>query len=268
VTAEQIGNFRNLIDDYIKRVRALKRRFPQFVLNEDLFEFAKAAGPLPEVIMAGDNPGCKEHKHRQFLSGYGKAGKIARYMWLGVFGAQYLHHVLVLNKSNYSTATTPKLGQIMRAANSKLLSLIKEDHAANGELIHNLARLLKTPVVILGGKNDAIFRSFRETIEVGGMLTHTVSFDNHTIPQAIQTVPHCSRYGCFKYMTGDHLWNARIDSFLTRYGDIENIRTAKGNISEKTLRSKADRSLWCAYFTYVILGVIDEGERSGRNGRT
>ena len=47
MTAEQIGNFRNLIDDYIKRVSALKRRFPQFVVNEDLFEFAKVAGSLP-----------------------------------------------------------------------------------------------------------------------------------------------------------------------------------------------------------------------------
>lgn len=153
----------------------------------------------------------------------------------------------------------------MRAVNPKLLRSIKEDQAANGELVRNLARLLKIPVVILGGKNDAIFRSFRETLEVGGMPTHTISFDNHMVRQAVQTVPRCSRYGCLRHMTGDDSWNARIDSFLSRYCHIENIQTAKGNISEKILRAKADRSLWCAYFTNVILGAVDEGEGSGRN---
>ena len=156
----------------------------------------------------------------------------------------------------------------MRTSNSNLLKLIKEDQAANAELIRTLARLLKIPVVILGGKNDAIFRSFRETLEAGGTLTHKVSFANRTVPQAVQTVPHCSRYGCFKHMTGDDSWNARIDSFLSRYRHIDNIRTANGNISEKTLRTKADRSLWRVYFTNVILGVDDEDEVSGRTGGT
>jgi hypothetical protein len=103
MTAEHIVGFRTLIAGYIKRVKALKRRVPLFVLNEELFLFAKAGGPMPDVIMAADNPGCEEHEHRQFLSEYGDARKIARNIWLGVFGSEFPGHVLVLNKSNYST---------------------------------------------------------------------------------------------------------------------------------------------------------------------
>lgn len=61
----------------------------------------------------------------------------------------------------------------MRTANSNLPTLIKEDQAANTELIPELTRLLNIPAVLLGGKSRAIFKSFCETVEVGGKRTHT-----------------------------------------------------------------------------------------------
>jgi len=69
----------------------------------------------------------------------------------------------------------------MRTANSNLPTLIKEDQAANTELIPELTRLLNIPAVLHGGTNRAIFKSFCETMEVGGKRTHTVSFGNHMV---------------------------------------------------------------------------------------
>ena len=53
MTQSEIGRFRDVIAAYISRVEVLKGNNPQFVLNKDLCDFAKADGPLPEVIVAG-----------------------------------------------------------------------------------------------------------------------------------------------------------------------------------------------------------------------
>jgi hypothetical protein len=262
MTPRQIARFRSLIAAYIKRVRTLKHCTPEFVLNEDLFEFAKKDGPLPEVIVVADNPGCKELEKRQFLSGYGKAGPIARRMWLGTFGAKYLRHVLIFNKSNYSTVSTDALGNTMcYLANQQLLKRIREDQTANATLIRELALLLKIPVVTAGReKSDPdIFRSFRDTLEVHYDLSHAVFFRGLMVP-ASQIVPHFSRYGCFRRMTGDDSWNARIERFLGKYCSIPNIETPKGGISFSTLRARADGDLWFAYFTTVYLGATAKNE--------
>jgi hypothetical protein len=179
-------------------------------------------------------------------------------MWLGVFGARYLRHVLVLNKSNYHTASTKVLGETMRhLADWQLLEQIQEDQAANATLVRELVLLLNIPVVTAGSEsNPDIFKSFRDTL---GSLSIPVAFRGLRVPPS-QIVPHFSYYRCFRRRMGDDSWNARIERFLGSYCSINNIKTGAGGISFSTLKRRADGELWLEYFTTVILGIVAEGE--------
>ena len=249
---------RKLLEGYLLRVTALQSRFAKFVVSEDVRRFVRDGTHLPLLIIVADNPGEKEHTYREFLSGRGHAGKIARTLLEAVFGAEFLAYVLILNKSNYSTSSTAVLSKLLRSdrADTELLRSIRADQEQNGSLVRELATLLRIPVVTFGWEADSnTFQGFRAG---HGEMNEHAMFRGIAVQQS-QIVPHPSYRQCYGPIRGDseraRAWNARLMAFLERHKDVPALRTEGGYISERTLRRMNNYELWLAYFTTVILGA-------------
>lgn len=249
---------RKLLEEYLLRVTALQSRFANFVVSEDIRRFVRDGARPPLLIIVADNPGEKEHTYREFLSGRGPAGKIARTLLEAVFGAEFLAYVLILNKSNYSTSSTAVLSKLLRSdrADTELLRSISADQEQNGSLVRELATLLRIPVVTFGWEADSnTFQGFRAG---HGEMNEHAMFRGIAVQQS-QIVPHPSYRQCYGPIRRDsergRAWNARLMAFLERHKDVPALRTEGGYISERTLRKMNKYELWLEYFTTVILGA-------------
>lgn len=100
---DTVSLFRARVAEHGERVRALRDSVsPLFVANGDLATYAAADGPLPELILVGDNPGRREFEQSVYLCVQGRAGAMAHGFFDGIFGAgSFRRKVMVLNKSSF-----------------------------------------------------------------------------------------------------------------------------------------------------------------------
>lgn len=251
---------RKQLNAYLDRVGYLceDKRFANFVVSRDVQEFVQKNDKLPVLIVVADNPGKNEHTHKEFLSARGSAGKIARDMLRGVFGAEFLACVLILNKSNYYTNRTADLSRLLSddLIEAELKYQIRADQEENGKLVRRLATLLGIPVVRFGWESNS--KTFEAFCTGHGQLNGCVTFRGMSVEQS-QIVPHTSFRRCYGTIGGDseraQKWNARLKTFLERHTDVPGLRTKSGAISEGTLRTLNLESLWLDYFATVILGA-------------
>lgn len=246
------------LEAYVLRVTALQSRLAEFVVSNDVRRFISVRGLIPLLIVVADNPGEKERIFSEFLSAHGSAGRVARFLLEAVFGTDFLAHVLILNKSNFSTNRTIGLSNLLRndRTDDELKREIRADQEANGRLVRQLAILLRIPVVTFGWETDSeTFSAFRDG---HGQLVEYVTFRGLMVLQS-QIVPHTSFRRCYRPMGGDseraRVWDARLSEFLERHKDVAGLRLASGAISEKTLRKINNPELWQSYFATVILGA-------------
>ena len=255
-----LSELRTLILAHADRVRRLAADDDRFVVSSEIDPFSRAGGPVPELILVGDNPGTNEKAYGEFLSRHGVSGRSARRFFDGALGVEgsFGTLVLVLNKSNWHTPRTAGLSAVMRSSdNPDLRARLVEDQEANGLLLARLSVALRIPVVTIGTESDEeTFRPFREAVSrVSASLPSGAAFRKTSLPNAFRKVPHFSHSQVFR-RNSDTDWNRRIDGYAARWaGCVPGLLTDKQNISSKVLLATGDRSMLEDYLLNVILGA-------------
>jgi len=255
------ARFRSLLGAALARVRTQAKTDPLFVPNEEAAAFAAADdGPMPELIVVGDNPGPEERKRKEYLSRLGSAGSDARSFFdiaLGQSGAVG-SKVLVWNKSTYHTPRTDDLSALMVSGDQALIVRLREDQAENGRLVARLAAASRVPVLTIGMESDEMtFAAFRSSLEaeakrLGAKRAVFRGMETSAFPKA----PHFSTCKIFCHNT-DADWNARLDAYLKEWAAKHpRIRTKKGNVSLAALRKLPGPAPQEAYLRQVILGAV------------
>jgi len=254
------ARFRALLGAALARVRMLAATAPLFVPNEEAAAFAAAEGPMPELIVVGDNPGAEEYQHKEYLSGLGSAGHDARAFFdaaLGQPGAVG-SKVLVWNKSTYHTPRTGGLSELMVSGDHQLLARLRKDQAENGRLLAGLAAASRVPVLAIGLERDEMtFAAFRSSLEAEAKhLGVTRAMFRGTETSAFLMAPHFSTCKFFCHNT-DAAWNARLDAYLTEWAAKHpRLRTKNGNVSPAALLALPGPAPQEAYLRQVILRAV------------
>ncbi|GAA4258597.1 hypothetical protein GBZ26_20420 [Azospirillum formosense] len=249
--------FRTRVAQHGERVRALRdSASPLFVVNGDLAAYAAKDGPLPELILVGDNPGRREFEQSVYLCVQGRAGAMAHSFFDGIFGAgSFRRKVMVLNKSSFHTPRTVGLNDAMRG-DPALAEVIRHDQEENARLIADSVALLGVPVVTIGMESGGTtFQSFRKTLE-SRYRAHgnpPADFQGKRLATPFRKVPHFSLSKIF-CRNADAAWNAALDAFLARHAAVPGLRTENGNVSSKLLLGLGDGPLLADYLDRVILG--------------
>lgn len=251
------ARFRALLGAALARVRTLAAADPLFVPNEEAAAFAAADGPMPELIVVGDNPGAEELPRKEYLSGLGSAGRDARAFFdaaLGQPGAVG-SKVLVWNKSTYHTPRTGGLSALMRSGDQALIARLCEDQAENGCLLVRLAAASRVPVLAIGLERDEMtFAAFRSSLEAEADrlgVRHAVFRGMET--SAFLKAPHFSTCKIFCHNT-NAAWNARLDAYLAEWAAKHpQLRTNNGNVSPAALMALPGPAPQEAYLRQVIL---------------
>lgn len=259
--APAAGRFRALVAAHGERVRELRDRVTElFVENRDLAFYATPGGPLPELILVGDNPGRREWENSVYLCVEGRAGRMAHLFFDGIFGpGSFRSKVMVLNKSSYHTPRTVGLTQTVRsgAGDAVVAEALRSDQQANAELIAEIVALLGIPVVTIGMETGGTtFRDFRDTLEqrYAALGQPPASFAGSALAHPFRKVPHFSLSKIF-CRNSDPGWNAGLDRFLTRHAaSLPGLKTGNGNVSSKMLLEQGSREMLSDYLTLVILG--------------
>ncbi|OYD84329.1 hypothetical protein [Azospirillum brasilense] len=254
---DTVSLFRARVAEHGERVRALRDSVsPLFVANGDLATYAAADGPLPELILVGDNPGRREFEQSVYLCVQGRAGAMAHGFFDGIFGAgSFRRKVMVLNKSSFHTPRTVGLNDAMRG-DPALAEAIRRDQEENARLIADSVALLGVPVVTIGMESGGTtFQSFRKTLEARyrALGNPPAVFQGKRLPSPFRKVPHFSLSKIF-CRNADPAWNAALDRFLTRHASVPGLRTDNGNVSSKLLLGLGDGPLLADYLDRVILG--------------
>ncbi|TWA74540.1 hypothetical protein FBZ82_101556 [Azospirillum brasilense] len=254
---DPVALFRSRVAEHGERVRALKASVsPLFVENGDLAAYATTDGPLPELILVGDNPGRREFEQSVYLCVQGRAGAMAHSFFDGIFGAgSFGGKVMVLNKSSFHTPRTVGLTEAMRG-DPALAEAIRRDQEENARLIADSVALLGVPVVTIGMESGGTtFQSFRKTLEsrYRALGNPPAVFQGHRLASPFRKVPHFSLSKIF-CRNADPAWNAGLDGFLARHAAVPGLRTENGNVSSKLLLGLGDHPLLADYLDRVILG--------------
>lgn len=254
---DAVSLFRTRIAEHGERVRALRNSVsPLFVVNGDLAAYSAEDGPLPELILVGDNPGRREYEQSVYLCAQGRAGAMAHSFFDGIFGGgSFRSKVMVLNKSSFHTPRTVGLNEAMRG-DPGLAEAIRRDQEENARLIADSVALLGVPVVTIGMESGGTtFQSFRKTLEARyrALGTPPAVFQKKRLASPFRKVPHFSLSKIF-CRNADSAWNAALDGFLTRHAAIPGLRTENGNVSSKLLLGLGDGPLLADYLDRVILG--------------
>ncbi|CAO3378084.1 hypothetical protein [Azospirillum argentinense] len=254
---DAVALFRTRVAEHGERVRALKSSVsPLFVENGDLAAYATADGPLPALILVGDNPGRREFEQSVYLCVQGRAGAMAHSFFDGIFGAgSFRGKVMVLNKSSFHTPRTVGLTEAMRGAPA-LAEAIRRDQEENARLIADSVALLGVPVVTIGMESGGTtFQSFRKTLEsrYSALGNPPAVFQGKRLASPFRKVPHFSLSKIF-CRNADAAWNAGLDGFLARHAAVPGLRTDNGNVSSKLLLGLGDGPLLADYLDRVILG--------------
>ncbi|MDQ2103579.1 hypothetical protein [Azospirillum isscasi] len=249
--------FRTRVAEHGERVRRLRgAESPLFVENNDLAAYATPGGPLPELILVGDNPGRREFEHSVYLCVKGRAGAMAHSFFDGVFGARsFRTKVMVLNKSSFHTPRTVGLTEAMRGG-SAIGDAIRRDQEENARLIADSVALLGIPVVTIGMESGGTtFQSFRKALELRyrAFGNPPATFQGARLASPFRKVPHFSLSKIF-CRNADPAWNAALDRFLARHAAVPGLRTDNGNVSSKVLLGLGDGALLADYLDTVILG--------------
>lgn len=252
-----VSLFRIRVAEHGERVRALRDSVsPLFVINDDLAAYSAGDGPLPELILVGDNPGRREYEQSVYLCVQGRAGAMAHSFFDGIFGAgSFRSKVMVLNKSSFHTPRTVGLTEAMRG-DPALAEAIRRDQEENARLIADSVALLGVPVVTIGMESGGTtFQSFRKTLE-SRYRAHgnpPAVFQGKRLASPFRKVPHFSLSKIF-CRNADAAWNAGLDGFLARHAAVPGLRTENGNVSSKLLLGMGDGPLLADYLDRVILG--------------
>lgn len=261
VDSPELARFRALVAAHGGRVRDLRDRVSdQFVENLDLAFYAKPGGPLPELILVGDNPGRRELENSVYLCVEGRAGRMAHLFFDGIFGSgSFRSKVMVLNKSSYHTPRTAGLTQTVRsgAGDAAVAEALCSDQEANAALIAEIVALLGIPVVTIGMETGGTtFRDFRDTLETryASLGRPAATFDGCMLAHPFRKVPHFSLSKIF-CRNSDPDWNAGLDRFLERHAAaLPGLKTGNGNVSSKMLLEQGSRQMLSDYLALVILG--------------
>lgn len=254
---DAVSLFRTRVAEHGERVRALRDSVsPLFVVNGDLTAYSADGGPLPELILVGDNPGRREFEQSVYLCVQGRAGAMAHSFFDGIFGAaSFRSKVMVLNKSSFHTPRTVGLTEAMRD-DPALAEAIRRDQEENARLIADSVALLGVPVVTIGMESGGTtFQSFRKTLETRyrALGNPPAVFQGKRLASPFRKVPHFSLSKIF-CRNADPAWNAGLDGFLTRHAAVPGLRTENGNVSSKLLLGLGDGPLLADYLDRVILG--------------
>ncbi|TWA87515.1 hypothetical protein FBZ83_101378 [Azospirillum brasilense] len=254
---DPVALFRSRVAQHGERVRALKASVsPLFVENSDLAAYAATDGPLPALILVGDNPGRREFEQSVYLCVQGRAGAMAHSFFDGIFGAgSFRGKVMVLNKSSFHTPRTVGLTEAMRG-DPALAEAIRRDQEENARLIADSVALLGVPVVTIGMESGGTtFQSFRKTLETRyrALGNPPAVFQGKRLSGPFRKVPHFSLSKIF-CRNADAAWNAGLDGFLARHAAVPGLRTENGNVSSKLLLGLGDGPLLADYLDRVILG--------------
>ena len=249
--------FRSRVAGHGERVRRLRESVsPLFVENGDLAAYAATGGPLPELILVGDNPGRREFEQSVYLCVKGRAGAMAHSFFDGVFGAHsFRAKVMVLNKSSFHTPRTVGLTEAMRG-DSGTADAIRRDQEENARLIVDSVALLGVPVVTIGMESGGTtFQSFRKALEARyrALENPPAVFQGKRLAGPFRKVPHFSLSKIF-CRNADPAWNATLERFLARHAAVPGLRTENGNVSSKVLLGLGDGPLLADYLDTVILG--------------
>lgn len=253
--------FRNRVAEHGERVRQLRTSVsPLFVESQDLATYAAEGGPLPELVLVGDNPGRREWEHAVYLCVKGRAGAMAHAFFDGVFGAgSFRTKVMVLNKSSFHTPRTAGLTEAMRSGTGDpgIPDAIRRDQEENGRLIADSVALLGIPVVTIGMESGGTtFQSFRKALDTRYRAFGEPSavFQGRRLANPFRKVPHFSLSKIF-CRNADPAWNAALQRFLSRHVAVPGLRTENGNVSSKVLLGLGDRRLLRDYLDTVIIGL-------------
>lgn len=254
---DAVSLFRTRVAEHGERVRALRNSVsPLFVENTDLTAYSADDGPLPELILVGDNPGRREYEQSVYLCVQGRAGAMAHSFFDGIFGASsFRGKVMVLNKSSFHTPRTVGLTEAMRG-DPALAEAIRRDQEENARLIADSVALLGVPVVTIGMESGGTtFQSFRKTLETRyrALGNPSAAFQAKRLASPFRKVPHFSLSKIF-CRNADAAWNAALDGFLARHAAVPGLRTENGNVSSKLLLGLGDGPLLADYLDRVILG--------------
>ncbi|CAO3451656.1 hypothetical protein [Azospirillum argentinense] len=254
---DAVSLFRTRVAKHGERVRALRDSVsPLFVVNGDLTAYSADGGPLPELILVGDNPGRREFEQSVYLCVQGRAGAMAHSFFDGIFGAaSFRSKVMVLNKSSFHTPRTVGLTEAMRG-DPALAEAIRRDQEENARLIADSVALLGVPVVTIGMESGGTtFQSFRKTLETRyrALGNPPAVFQGKRLASPFRKVPHFSLSKIF-CRNADPAWNAGLDGFLARHAAVPGLRTENGNVSSKLLLGLGDAPLLADYLDRVILG--------------
>ncbi|KAA1055071.1 hypothetical protein GAY33_01990 [Azospirillum brasilense] len=254
---DAVSLFRTRVAEHGERVRALRDSVsPLFVVNGDLTAYSADGGPLPELILVGDNPGRREFEQSVYLCVQGRAGAMAHSFFDGIFGAaSFRSKVMVLNKSSFHTPRTVGLTEAMRG-DPALAEAIRRDQEENALLIADSVALLGVPVVTIGMESGGTtFQSFRKTLETRyrALGNPPAIFQGKRLASPFRKVPHFSLSKIF-CRNADPAWNAGLDGFLARHAAVPGLRTENGNVSSKLLLGLGDAPLLADYLDRVILG--------------
>ena len=249
--------FRTRVAGHGERVRRLREtESPLFVENNDLTAYATAAGPLPELILVGDNPGRREFEHSVYLCVKGRAGAMAHSFFDGVFGPHsFRTKVMVLNKSSFHTPRTVGLTEAMRGGTG-IADAIRRDQEENARLIADSVALLGVPVVTIGMESGGTpFQRFRKALEARyrAFGNPPATYQGKRLASPFRKVPHFSLSKIF-CRNADPAWNAVLEGFLARHASVPGLATGNGNVSSKVLLGLGDGRLLADYLDTVILG--------------
>ena len=254
-----IQRFRQIVQEHVERVRALNRQNELFVVSREIDPFAETDGPIPELVLIGDNPGAQELLNGEFLCRFGTSGGMARRFFDGALGTEstFGSRVLVLNKSNWHTPRTVGLTSILRgAADTPDVAKILQDQEENGRFAARLARTLRVPIVTIGSESDKVtFQSFRHglTAELTEEPNLVAVFRGRETACPFRKVPHFSHSQIFR-RNSDLAWNALVESFAARWSPKwPALITDKGNLSSKLMLECGDRLMLEDYLSSVIL---------------
>lgn len=265
--------FRARVAEHGERVRRLRDSVsPLFVENLDLAAYAAEGGPLPELVLVGDNPGRREWEQSVYLCVKGRAGAMAHSFFDGIFGAgAFRSKVMVLNKSSFHTPRTAGLTEVLRdgAGGPGIADAIRRDQEENARLLADAVALLGVPVVTIGMESGGtVFQSFRKALDARyrDLGNPPAFFQGKPLPSPFRKVPHFSLSKIF-CRNADPAWNAGLERFLDRHAAaVPGLRTDNGNVSSKTLLDLGDRRLLADYLETVIIGetaIAGAGQPAG-----
>ncbi|QQP91256.1 hypothetical protein IGS68_08635 [Skermanella sp. TT6] len=264
-TSAPVAAFREIVAAHGERTRGLRDTVSSlFVENRDLSDYAADGGPLPDLVLVGDNPGRREWENSVYLCAAGRAGRMAHAFFDGIYGpGSFRSKVMVLNKSSYHTPRTAGLTQTLRdgVVDSAVDRAIRHDQEENARLIAGIVALLGIPVVTIGMESGgATFRDFRRTLEsrYRSLGEPPARFQGRSLPSPFRKVPHFSLSKIF-CRNSDPRWNASLDRFLGAWeGRTPGLRTGNGNVSSKILLESRDRAMLSDYLSTVIMEAGDK----------